>query len=457
MINDYIMQGTLELDLPPLDSFIEKAVVECTNSANELSIENVRSVLLHCINNQIEFLSETQKNTTMEMLSANIDNIDLVILQHIRTCNAKVSQKTHLMQHSMSHTETSGIVSVTQECNVKSESQVQTTSIQYEDLGLSSQESMSQKIDFTYQSKLNRDIIYASSKGDVQKIQALVAQGADVNSLNYYGGPLHNAAKHGHVDTLRYLIECGSNLHAKVYEGKTPLHEAAQSGSLDALDVLIQAGADVHIQDHYGGTPLRSAALWGHIDVVKYLIEKCNSDVNTRDHYGGTPILRVGNIEVLKYLITRGADVNTTDNHGTTPLHSAAEQADLDTLLYLVTEHRVNVNARDKDGITPLHFAIISKNTEVIDLMVQVGAHVNSCDNNGMTPLHYAAEKGYRNVIKSLVKHGANLYARDSNGMRPVDYSKERGDDEVVRYLEQSIIKEDSNNFKRKRSKSNNF
>ena len=62
---------------------------------------------------------------------------------------------------------------------------------------------------------------------------------------------------------------------------------AACGGHLDVVKFLIDKGADVKAKDNTGRTALTYAALRGNLDVVKFLIEK-GLDVKARDKVGRT-------------------------------------------------------------------------------------------------------------------------------------------------------------------------
>ena len=50
----------------------------------------------------------------------------------------------------------------------------------------------------------------AAEADDVMAIRRMVAEGADVNVQGPQGSrPLHTAARHGHVDAVRVLVDLG--------------------------------------------------------------------------------------------------------------------------------------------------------------------------------------------------------------------------------------------------------
>ena len=64
--------------------------------------------------------------------------------------------------------------------------------------------------------------------------------------------PLHEAANHGYVDIVAYLINKGAWINDRGGEkctGVTPLHDAAVNGNLEIVTLLVEQRANVHAKD----------------------------------------------------------------------------------------------------------------------------------------------------------------------------------------------------------------
>ena len=101
--------------------------------------------------------------------------------------------------------------------------------------------------------------------------------GADLKSTNRYGGTaLIPAAHHGHVETVRELLDTDIPIDHVNHLGWTALLEAVILGDggklhTEIVRLLVEAGADAAIADRDGATPLQHAERAGYDDIVGIL------------------------------------------------------------------------------------------------------------------------------------------------------------------------------------------
>jgi ankyrin repeat protein len=72
-------------------------------------------------------------------------------------------------------------------------------------------------------------------------------------------------------------------------------------------------------------------------------------------------VTSLGNLEVTRLLLGRGAKADAENIHGQTPLHLVSQREPYDyenaKVARLLLRRGMDVNARDKHQSTPLHFA----------------------------------------------------------------------------------------------------
>jgi len=94
------------------------------------------------------------------------------------------------------------------------------------------------------------DLFHAIQSGDLARVEALIAAGADVNARSKNDGtPLMLASIMNYPEVVRALIAAGADVNAKQssefeeINGYTALMMASQNCHLDAVQILIAAGS----------------------------------------------------------------------------------------------------------------------------------------------------------------------------------------------------------------------
>jgi hypothetical protein len=103
-------------------------------------------------------------------------------------------------------------------------------------------------------------LVAAVRKGDSASIRKRLDDGADIGEPDPQLGlrPLAWAALLGNVQTLQFLIEQGAEVNARNRDGSTPLHFAAFAGQVEAVELLLKSGAKAAARDSEGRPPLDS-------------------------------------------------------------------------------------------------------------------------------------------------------------------------------------------------------
>ena len=220
---------------------------------------------------------------------------------------------------------------------------------------------------------------------------------------------LHNAARDGDIIRVEALIAAGADTHARGNMAATPLHMAAEAGHEygrgETAKALIDAGADVNAVDIEGYTPLHLAIRNGHTGVTKALLAS-GAETSISSEYGYTPLHETARAftaiaESAQLLTAAGADVNATDIDGRTPLH---------TMLQPLTHRYLPLTFR-LDQIPALRADV----EMAVLALVAAGADVSIRDPQGETALFYAVDWGISgDTLKAMVDAGADINARNN-------------------------------------------
>ncbi|CAH1798907.1 unnamed protein product, partial [Owenia fusiformis] len=121
----------------------------------------------------------------------------------------------------------------------------------------------------------DKQLIDASKRGDLKKMRELVEQDASLIVADQYGmTALHHAARFGHKEVVKYLIENAPPVildKVDLEKGQTALHKAAWYQRRTICCLLVAAGASLTRTDYQGNTPRLQAVKAEDKELAAYL------------------------------------------------------------------------------------------------------------------------------------------------------------------------------------------
>jgi len=171
-------------------------------------------------------------------------------------------------------------------------------------------------------------------------------------------------------------------------------------------------------------------ALLENVDnlTIKYLLKIKGNHVNKLTHDSRTYIFWAAyknNLEILKYLVSRGAKTTIIDSHGYSVLNFAATNGQTNTELYdyLITMKSNIKTEKNHSGANALLLvAPYLKNFRLVEYFLSKGASLDDKDYDGNGIFEYATKGGEISFLKTLkqkgVQIGENTMIFASQGLR---------------------------------------
>jgi ankyrin repeat protein len=232
---------------------------------------------------------------------------------------------------------------------------------------------------------------------------------AHIDSLSVEGR-LFDAAKNGDVDTLAALLDQNPeklNARNQPYE-HTLLHVAASEGHLTSVDLLLKRGLDVNTREKGDNTyAMHWAAAGGYLDVVRRLADAGGDVVGHGDDHSLEVIGWAScwdgcddeaHRAVADFLVSRGAR-----HH----IYSAMSLNLADEVRRIVAADPSALNSRlsrFEDNQMPLHYAVRKNLSQMVALLLDLGADPLGVDASGMPAAAYATAPGVDRAVMERIR-----------------------------------------------------
>ena len=251
--------------------------------------------------------------------------------------------------------------------------------------------------------------------------------------------PLHYAAAGGNELIVETLLSSGLDINSRGNDGTTPLMMAAATGREKTVNLLLSKGADPHLKNFMGRNLLHAAAEGGNSSIVMRAFSY-DIDINAKDDdCSATPLIiavKQNHIEVVKYLLQKGADISlTTEPEKRNALHIASQEGSV-AVIEMLLSYDLRPDSRDGEGNTPLVCAAACGQIEAVNCLLKHGADPLLKGQDGRNLLHFAAQSGNVIIIETMLSKGLDIDARDeTQGVTPLMVCTKFGKLEALKYL----------------------
>ncbi len=259
-----------------------------------------------------------------------------------------------------------------------------------------------------------RALVQAVTLDEVQHVEWLLDVGVHTEQRDAAGHtPLRISIEQDHPSTALILLEGEANPNAKSPDGVDILGLALGKNFPSVVEKLIENGAKPDGAMPNGEKILPWAIRNGRLAFVRSMFRH-GADPHLTDR-DGTPLLHIaiaaGHKDLVKTLIGHGADPGATDPEGNSTIALALKNKWTGILPTLAAAGADTNLPSATTGKTLLGQAIEDRNTEIIPLLMRIGADPVRLPTTpgGVTPLEAAIASGHPETLEAVLRPGEML------------------------------------------------
>lgn len=253
---------------------------------------------------------------------------------------------------------------------------------------------------------------------------------------------LHKMArKDNYLPFLTFLHEHKCDLDAQTWRlQETAVGIAIRLEQVEVLKFLVRNGADVNMYSNpeRHTLPLYDAVQTRNIEILQTLLSAKTINVNPIEEWPSRWIL-VHCINIfpdgVESLLRAGADPNASGRYGGTPLAASAISKNTE-MVKLLIQYGASVNFEDSMTQAPLQHSVTAGDIATVAVLLEAGADPNArrrSDNKSLITL--ASYKGFSDIINLLIKYGGNVNLVSNREYSALHIAAWEGHCETVRIL----------------------
>ena len=250
-------------------------------------------------------------------------------------------------------------------------------------------------------------------------------------------GEILAACTAGNLSSMRELLDANNYPKSVLL---SLLEEACGRGFVEIADLFIPRHPTVDVDEW-----MIRKACWHGLDMCKWIEGRQPGRLaKTFFDSSGSPVqvaINAGNLELLDFLLSKGADPGRTTESDRWGYHFLAiEHCALSSVAIPAMARLLVQYGAMKTGTAALHLAAFMGNIAMIHCLLEEGFDINEPDIQGdlkqrafhRTALHQAVERGHADAVEYLLDHGIDPGVRDSTGKTAYDVATELQANEVL-------------------------
>ncbi|KAJ8111020.1 hypothetical protein OPT61_g6283 [Boeremia exigua] len=243
-------------------------------------------------------------------------------------------------------------------------------------------------------------------------VESLVQNVVDVDFKDSLdpGTPLLWATWKRHAAIAELLLHHGADINADGRDYPSALIMAMGMEKETVVQLFLESGANVNAtHDAEFGTALQVASYLGDQDLVRLLICR-GAEINTETGKYGNPLQAAvvnGGEALFDQLLELGADVNLQGGKYGSPLQAACAKQEK-AIFQKLLDNNANVNAQGGKFGSALQAACAKDKEEMVKELLDKGADVNAQGGKFGSALQAACAESNESIIKILLEHGAD-------------------------------------------------
>ncbi|KAJ6021157.1 ankyrin repeat-containing domain protein [Penicillium herquei] len=266
------------------------------------------------------------------------------------------------------------------------------------------------EIDLEQLNKHNTSGLYLAARwGHTEVARKLLELGASVNAPgNQYGNALQAAYFRGQGEIVKMLLQQGASFPPTAKnEYSSPFQAALASGHDHVAQALIDGGLQFATQNQFDDA-MESACFKGNVDIVKQFLDGKSGIFTPQIQPDPLQVaLFGGKRRRAKGLLQGNFDINENKGYFGNALAAAIAGRNLE-LVQLVIDAGAKTDVRGHFGF-PLRAAAIANTFEIAKYLLEIGTDPNIEDRELGDALQAAATSGNVEMMVLLLDHGASV------------------------------------------------